>query len=157
MIRTSSVLLALTVTIGPSCVLAQSNPASSELADLTGSWTCSYHGPAGNQKINATASRLDTDWIALNGGTGPGSLITYDAKRKQWVQFRTGTEGNYALMTAQDPPYAATLHWKMVYPEQISVGTTTIQKSGPSTRIVKSTFMHGGKLLSSTAVCTRSR
>jgi len=61
------------------------------------------------------------------------------------------------LLTAQDPPDAAVLHWKMVYPQQAVIGTTTIQKTGASTRTVTSTFTHNGKVVSTTAVCTKSK
>jgi hypothetical protein len=156
-LRISSLLLALFATIVPVHAFAATNPASPELTDLVGTWTCSYKGPSGSQTITTTASRLDEDWVELNRGTGGDTLVTYDAKRKQWVQFRTGAEGNYALLIAEDPPDAAVLHWKMVYPDQTSVGTTSIRKSSESTRVVTSTFTKSGKLLSTTAVCTKSR
>lgn len=137
--------------------LAETNRASLELSDLTGTWSCSYKGPGGSRTISTTAMRLDEDWIELNAGTSSVALITYDSGRKQWVQFRTGAQGSYALLTAVAPPDAATLHWKMSYPEHRPVGTTSIQKPSASTRVVTSTFMHGGKLISTTAVCTKTR
>ena len=157
MLRISPLLLAVSLTITPVNTLAATNPASQELNDLAGTWTCSFKGPGGSRNITTTATRLDEDWIELNGGTGSETLITYDAKRKQWVQFRTGVQGNYVLLTAADPPDAATLHWRMVYPEQMPVGTTSIRRSGASTRVVTSTSTNSGKLVTTTAVCTKSR
>ena len=143
MLQTFSLLLALT------------NPAAAELSDLSGTWTCSYKGPGGSRSVSATAVRLNEDWVELNHGTGGDALVTYDAKRKQWVQFRPRAQGDYALLVAPDAPNAPVLHWKMVYPSQMPIGTTSIERRSASTRIVRSSFTHGGTLISTTATCTK--
>lgn len=141
--------------LGSISAIAQTNPGSQRLSSLVGTWTCSYKGPYGNRTLTATGTRLDEDWVQLKGGTGGDTLVTYDAKRRLWLQFRTGLQGNYALLIARAPATARTLHWKMVFPQRVPVGTTTISLPSASERVVTSVSTNNGKPITSSAFCTK--
>jgi hypothetical protein len=153
----TSVLLVMVLSFAICLIgaLAATNPGSQQLSSLIGAWTCTYKGPGGTQTLSTTGTRLDDAWLQLKGGTGGDTLVTYDAKRRSWVQFRTGLHGNYALLVADGPVSSTTLHWKMVYPENKPAGTTTISVPSASKRIITSEYTHRGKLISGTAVCTK--
>lgn len=151
-----SLVMVLSFATGVTEALAATNPASQQLSNLLGAWTCTYKGPdGGTATLNATGTRLDEDWLQLKGGTGGDTLVAYDAKRRSWVQFRTGLRGNYALLIAHGSATATTLHWKMVYPKNKPVGTTTISIPSASKRVITSEYQDGGKLITSTALCTK--
>jgi hypothetical protein len=147
------VVLSLASDLGDA--LGATNPASEQLSSLIGTWSCTYKGLGASPMVTTTATRLDEDWLQLKGGTGGDTLVTYDAKRRVWVQFRTGLQGNYALLIAHGPATATTLRWSMVYPVNKAVGTTTISVPSTSERVIKSEYKDGGKSITSTAFCAK--
>ncbi len=147
-------VLACTMFCSSSLASAATNPASQHLDNLVGTWHCTYHSGGETRTTVSVGTRLNDNWVQLKGVSGT-TLVTYDAKRKQWLQFAALAEGNYGLSTASESPVAKSLVWRGQYPPDMRNDTATITWPDSSTREITATFMRAGKAMRSQGECRK--
>jgi len=141
LLRTALFSSLLVLALSP-MVTAATNPGSQHLTNLVGIWTCHYQGSEGTNTVVSTGSRLNENWVQLKSPTGV-VLVTYDIKRKMWVQFGTSQDGEY-LATANAAPSANSLTWRSVFPPDAPKGSVVISWPSASKRIIDSNYMENG-------------
>ena len=134
---------------------ASSNPASRHLDNLVGTWRCSYRMGGSTRSTTSVGTRLNDNWIELKGATGD-TLVTYDATRKQWVQFSTNAQGYYNFSTANEAPTAKTLTWHTHYPADMNTSVATISWVGTAKRVINAGREDRGKIIRTSGVCTKT-
>jgi hypothetical protein len=152
--RVSILVSVSIVLLGVTLAAAAANPASTHLDNLAGTWHCTYRSEGKILNLVATGTRLNDNWIQLKSARGI-TLATYDASRKQWVQFGANSRGDYTLATADDSPTAASLTWRVRYPANMQGGMSTISWPSSTKRVIKSMAVQNGKHIETDGVCTK--
>ena len=133
---------------------AASNPGAQHLANLIGTWHCTYRSGGQSVDVVAVGTRLNGNWVQLKSERST-TLATYDAKRKQWVQFSATPQGNYSLATSGESPTAASLTWRVQYPNNMRGGRSTISWPSSTKRVIRSSSMVNGKRVETNGTCSK--